>query len=331
MTELPRLFVGFVIVPTTVWIALAVYYHVRWPWLRPLVSLLLLMAVGASLRLLPLVPWALAVWFGLLIIAIAWWFSLCPKSDRDWAIGMDILPRAELNGDALLIRHFRNFSYTASGTPVPRYEERTFDLSRLASLDYFLSHWSGPVMAHTLVSFGFDDGQFLVVSVEARRQRWQSYSPLWGLFRSYELIFVLGDERDIVRLRTNIRRERVYLYRVRIPPQNLRRLLVDYLTRVEMLAVRPEWYNSVTSNCTTNLFHHGHQHLPWWMKPGIFLNGLSARTMYRRGFVGDNRPFKELQTRSAIRERALVAGEAADFSQRIRAEIVLPPPWSESG
>ena len=124
--------------------------------------------------MLPLVPWALAVWLGLLVITIAWWFSLRPRSDRDWAAGMEVIPRAEIVGDTLHVRHFRNFSYTAAGEPIPRYEERTYDLARLSSLDYFLSHWSGPVMAHTLVSFGFDDGQFLCVSVEARRQRWQS-------------------------------------------------------------------------------------------------------------------------------------------------------------
>ena len=324
MTSLAGLFVGLVVVPTTIWIALAIHYHVRWPWLRWFVSFVPLVVVGASLAVLPLVPWALAVWFGLLVITIAWWFSLRPRSDRDWAVGMEVLPRAEIVGDTLCVRHFRNFSYTAAGEPIPRYEERTYDLAKLSSLDYFLSHWSGPVMAHTLVSFGFDDGQFLCVSVEARRQRWQSYSPLWGLFRSYELMFVLGDERDIVRLRTNIRRERVYMYRLRLPPQHLRRLLLDYVSRVEMLATQPAWYNSVTSNCTTNLFYRGHASVPWWMKPGIFLNGFSARTMYRLGFLSDSLPFKELQARCAIRERALAAGDAADFSQQIRAQIVMP-------
>ena len=158
MTSLARLFVGLVVVPTTIWIALAVYYHVRRPWLRWVVSLVPLVVVGASLGVLPLVPWALAVWLGLLVITIAWWFSLRPRSDRDWAVGMEVLPRAEIVGDTLHVRHFRNFSYTAAGEPIPRYEERTYDLAKLSSLDYFLSHWSGPVMAHTLVSFGFDDG-----------------------------------------------------------------------------------------------------------------------------------------------------------------------------
>ena len=257
MTLPAELLVGLVVVPTTIWIALAIHYHVRRPWLRWFVSSVPLAVVAASLGVLPLVPWALAVWLGLLGIAIAWWFSLRPRSDRDWAVGMEVLPRAEIIGDTLYVRNFRNFSHSAARESIPRYEVQAYDLARLSSLDYFLSHWSGPVMAHTLVSFGFDDGKFLCVSVEARRQRWQRYSPLWGLFRSYELMFVLGDERDIVRLRTNIRQERVYLYRLRLSPQNLRRLFLDYVRRVELLAGQAEWYNSITSNCTTNLFYQG--------------------------------------------------------------------------
>ncbi len=326
MTSLIWLFVGFVVVPTTTWIALATHYHFRWPWLRWLVSLVPLVGVGTSLAVLPLVPWALAVWLGLLVITIAWWLSLRPKMDGDWALGMEVLPRAEIVGDTLCVRQFRSFSYEAEDKPTRRYEERTYDLAKLSSLDYFLSHWSGPVMAHTLVSFGFDDGQFLCVSVEARRERWQSYSPLWGIFRAYHLMFVLGDERDIVRLRTNIRRDRVYMYRLRLPPEHLRRLLLDYVSRVERLAAQPAWYNSFSSNCTTNLFYQGRAPAPWWMKFGIFLNGYSARTMYRLGYLSNSLPFQELQARSDIRERALAAGDAADFSQQIRSQMVMPQP-----
>jgi len=236
MNPLAGLFVGLVVIPTTIVVALAIHYHVRSPWPRRFVLVAPLLIVGAVLSLLPLVPWGLAVWLGLLAITLVWWYSLRPKPDRDWIAGMEVLPRAEIVGDKLTVRNFRNFSYEAEDKPTAHYEERTYDLARLSSLDYFLSHWSGPVMAHTLVSFGFDDGQFLCVSVEARRERWQWYSPIGGLFRSYQLIFVLGDERDIIRLRTNIRRDRVYMYRVRLPPEHLRRLLLDYVSRLERLA-----------------------------------------------------------------------------------------------
>lgn len=326
MTLPQRLFAGFVL-STTMVVAPAVHAGVRGPGLRRLASPAPPVVVGVGLGLLPIRPWAVAASFGLLLVTILWRRSLRPKSDSDWKIGMDVLPHSELEGDVLRVRHFRNFRYTASGDPLPQYEERTFDLAKLSSLDYFLSHWSGPAIAHTLVSFGFDDGRFLVVSVEARLRRRQSYSPLRGLFRSYELIFVIGDERDIIRLRTNIRRERVYLYRVRMPRQEVRQLLVDYLARAAQLEERPEWYNSVTSNCTTNLFYHGRRRrVPWWLTPHIFLNGLSARAMYLRGFLDDGVPFKELQSRSDIRERALAAGDEADFSQQIRTHIDPPGP-----
>ena len=114
------------------------------------------------------------------------------------------------------------------------------------------------------------------------------------------------------------------MYRARLAPQQLRRLLLDYVTRIETLAVQPGWYNSVASNCTTNLFYHNRAPVPWWLKPNIFLNGLSARAMYRLGFLDKSLPYRELQARCAIRERALAAGDAADFSQQIRAPIVMP-------
>ncbi len=328
MTFIDWLFIGAVVVPTTLWIALAIHYHYRQPWLRYFASFVPVAVVSICLMLMPLFPWSIGVWLGLVVLGIAWWFSLRPRSDRDWAVGMEVLPQAEIQGDTLRVLNFRNFSYSGDGNPFPRYEERTFDLKRLSSIDYFLSHWSGPIMAHTLVSFGFGDQDFLCVSVEARRQRWQKYSPLWGLFRTYELMFVLGEERDIIRLRTNIRGEQVYMYRLRMPSERLRRLLLDYVDRIERLATHPEWYNSILSNCTTNLFYQRRATAPWWLMPQIFLNGLSARAMYRLGYLDNQSPFEELKSRCAIRERALIADKAVDFSQRIRAPGVIPHPPS---
>jgi hypothetical protein len=310
-----------VVAPSTLWVAMAIHCRVRRPALRWLASLAPPIVVGLSFRLLPFFPWAVAIWAALIGATFVWWLSLRPRSDRDWAVGMEILPVVELAGDTLRIRQFRNFGYTESGDPLPRYEDRSFDLTRLATVDYYLSHWAGPVMAHTLVSFGFDDGSYLALSVEARRRRWQPYSPIWGLFRAYELMFVLGDERDIVRLRTNIRRERVYLYRVRMPRPNVRALLDDYLARVATLSSRPEWYNSFLSNCTTNLFYRGHNRIPRWVRPKIWLNGFSASALYQYGFLDQSVPFRQLQSESDVRERALAAGNVADFSQQIRTHL----------
>jgi hypothetical protein len=325
MTLFEPLFAVFVVIPTTMWIAFAIYCHVRRPGLRWFASLAPLVAVGLSLLLLPMRPWAVAIWLALWLGMILWWLSLRPRSDRDWKAPMTVLPHVELEGDILHVRQFRNFRYTPSGDPLPQYEDPTFDLIKLTSLDYFLAHWSGPAIAHTLVSFGFDDGQFLSLSVEARLEQSDTYSPLRGLYRSYELIYVIGDERDIVHLRTNIRRERVYLYRVRMPREVMRQVLVYFLARAAKLKERPEWYNSITCNCTTNLFYRDRHNVPWWLVPYIFLNGFSPRAMYLRGFLDNSLPFKELQARSDIRERALAAGDAESFSQQIRTHVDSQP------
>jgi hypothetical protein len=315
--------VATIMIPTTVWVALAVYYHVRRPWLRIIALIAPMIFVGGALTTLPLYPWALPVWFVWVGTATTWWFSLRPRMDRNWEIGMEILPQAEIQDERLHVRNFRSFSYSKSGDQIPHFEERVFDLTELQSIDYFLSHWAGPWMAHTLVSFGFSDGKFLCVSVEARRQRWQTYSPLRGLFRCYELMFVFGDERDIVRLRTNVRREQVYMYRLRMPPENVRRLLLDYVTRLGRLAEKPEWYNSIFSNCTTNLFYNRRAKVPACLRHKILLNGLSAHALYQLGFIENRLPFAELQSRCAVRERAIAAGDREDFSQKIREEFEL--------
>ena len=318
------------VAPTTLWMSLAGYYHSRHRGLRVAIALVPMAVVAIAVWRLPFVPWALATWLAMFVATLVWWFSRRPRADRDWADGMDVLPRVSIDGDLVRIEHFRHFEYDAAGQPLPHYEERTFDLARLRSVDFFLSHWTGPVMAHTLVSFGFVDGQYLAVSVEARRQRWQSYSPLWGLFRAYELMYVMGDERDIVRVRSNIRHERVYMYRVCLPVERVRVLFVDYLERAEAIARRPEWYNSITSNCTTNLFYHEHGLIRRRLRPGIFFNGLSARTLYKLGGLASELPFPELQARSAIHELALAAGDSADFSRQIRARMIDPPPAIEA-
>jgi hypothetical protein len=320
---------GSLIVVTTLWMALALHYHRPERWVRWLISLLPIAVVLGSLVLLPH-SWTCALSLAMFAVVWLWWFTRRPLGNRDWALGMDILPRVQIEGDLVHVEHFRCFDYGPSGDPRPHYEQRTFDLSKVCSVDYFLSHWKGPIIAHTLVSFGFDDGQFMAISVEARRQRWQRYSPFWGLFRAYELMFVIGDERDLVRLRTNVRRERVYMYRLRLPVDRVRTLLRDYLQRAQAVAQRPQWYNSIASNCTTNLFYHQHRQTRWWLRPGIFLNGLSARTLYRLGALATDVSFRELQARGAIQNLALEANDSSEFSQRIRAGIIGSQPAVEA-
>jgi hypothetical protein len=310
-------------VPGTVWMALAVHFDLPWPRWRTPLALLLVLGSLALMTLLPLLPAALS-WSALFGGVVWWWLSIEPRGDRDWELGVARAPRVSIDGDKVLIRGFRDFDYRPDGAPVLRYDDRSFDLSRVESLDYFLSHWSGPAIAHTMVSVGFGDDRYLCISVEVRKERGQRYSSLKGFFRQFELIYVIGEERDLVRLRTAIRREEVYLYRVRIPPERIRRFLLECLRRAESLAARPEWYNALTSNCTTNLFAHVEDPPRGLDALKILFNGYSDRYIYRRGAFADHLSFEELKRRSLIRGASSCEGSGPEFSRRLRAGLVEP-------
>jgi hypothetical protein len=185
----------------------------------------------------------------------------------------------------------------------------------------------GPAIAHVFVSFGFGDDH-VAVSVEARREEGEGYSSIQGFFKRFELIYVVGDERDLIRVRTNYRRdppEDVYLYRVRAPVENIRRLFLEYVRAINELAERPRFYDTLTTNCTTTVALHtrvnpGHLPLSW----KVLLSGHAAEYVYEEGRLDTSLPFAELQRRSRVNDAARAADQAPDFSRRIRAGLPGP-------
>jgi hypothetical protein len=176
-----------------------------------------------------------------------------PSADRDWSTDQRVLPRATLAGDKVTVHDLRNFSYRTVSDYVPHYESRTYDLNKLDSVWFMVERFGDtPGIAHTLLSFGFGD-EYVAISVEIRKERGETYSPLKGLLRQYELMYVVADERDVIGLRTNFRRDPVYLYPVKTTPEKMRRVFVEMITRANKLAAEPEFYNTLTNNCTTNI------------------------------------------------------------------------------
>jgi hypothetical protein len=152
----------------------------------------------------------------------AWWSTIPPANDRDWAPEYAVLPRATIEGDRVTLHDVRNFDYRTETDFTPRYEERTYDLRRLDSMDLVASYWMGEAIAHVMLSFGFAGEDFVAVSIETRRERTEGYSTVAGFFKQYELFYVVADERDLIRLRTNYREhppEDVYLYRTDTRPE----------------------------------------------------------------------------------------------------------------
>jgi hypothetical protein len=274
-------------------------------------------------------PWRRALLvFGVGFVGLlGWWSTLRPSNDRDWTADVARLPRAELRGDQLTIENVRNFDYRSETDFTPHWETRTFDLSRFAGLDLFMSYWGSPSIAHTIMSWEFDDGPPLAISIETRKERDEAYSPVAGFFRQYEIYYVVTDERDLVRLRTNYRGEQVYLYHLRTPKDRARRMLLDYVDSFNALVERPAFYNALTDNCTTTIRTHV-KHIgaamPWDWR--LLANGYLDEMLYERAVVATGRPFAALKADALVNARAREADQDPEFSRRIREGLAPRPP-----
>jgi hypothetical protein len=268
---------------------------------------------------------ALAAFATLFVLLFVCWNHLQPSNDRDWQPEHAVLAYASIDGDHVTLHNIRNFDYRTPTDFTPGYYDRTFDLRQLDSVDLFTVYWMGPAIAHVFLSFGFTDGSHVAVSIETRTERGEGYSSLRGFFRQYELYYAVGDERDIVRLRTNYRQdppEQVYLYRLHGSPGSAQRLFLDYLREINSLRDHAEWYNTLTTNCTSTIWLHSQinpGHVPYSWK--MLLTGYVPEYLYEHGKLDTSVPFTELQQRAHINALALAADRAPDFSQRIRAAL----------
>jgi hypothetical protein len=253
---------------------------------------------------------------------VVWWASISPSHHRPWRPEVAVMPRAVIDGDRVRLTGVRNFDYRSRNDFTVRYEEREVRLSHLTGLDFYVSYFSEGPVAHTFLSFIFDNAPPLSISIETRPEVGEGFAPIASLFKQFELIYVVGDERDLVGVRTNHRREAVYLYRLNSSADDARRLLLIYLTRINELADRPEFYHLLTNSCTINIIRYANAA----GRVGRFdvrhlLNGLIDSYLYHSGRVDTTMPFDELRRRSQINEAAEAADGAPDFSERIRASL----------
>ena len=274
--------------------------------------------------------WPAVAAYALLCAAILFlWSSIQPSNDRDWQPEVAVLPYATISGDRVTVHNIRNFDYRSETDFTPAYYDKTFDLRELQSVDIVSAYWMGPAIAHVFVSFGFTGDDHLAISIEVRKPKGEGYSTLKGFFRQYELFYVVADERDVIRLRTNYRTdppEDVYIYRTRSSSEARRRLFLEYMQRINALRTKPEFYNTLTTNCTTNIWTNSHvnpERVPLTWK--ILASGYVPEYLYEQGRLETmDLSFPELQRRAHVNARAKAADSAADFSRRIRV-------WSEVG
>lgn len=259
---------------------------------------------------LPLVP----------ALALSGWSMFPPRNDRNWIPEVAQTASAEIEGDVITLHHVRNFEWRSETEFTPRWETRTYHLSQLRHLDLVMTYWGSPHVCHTMLTFDFGAGVRLCVSIEARREHGEDYSALAGLFRRYELIYVFADERDVVRLRTRIRPNNdVYLYRLNATPAVAQAMFLDYVRTANALRERPDWYHSLTTNCSTTIRQHvrrAHVPDPWDWR--VLANGHVDGRLYDFGYVNRDLSLPELKRRSLITPAARAADAAPDFSDLIR-------------
>jgi hypothetical protein len=310
----------FLLLPGVAWATAALLIDAPAPWGRWLAicyvmaSLLLWLASFWRRR------WLAGTAAGFLGVLL-WWFSLQPSDSRSWQPDVDRTASADIAGGAVTIHNVRNFTYRTENDYQPQWETRHYDLDQLTGVDLFITYWGSPWIAHPILSFQFADGQRIAFSIEARKEMGEAYSALKGFFRQYELIYIVGDEGDLIRLRTTYRSgEEVYLYHTTLSPIAARAVFLDYLRGLNDLHQQPVFYNALTSNCTTNIRLHTAAapggSLPWNWR--LLLNGKADEYVYQEGGLAGGLPFAVLKAAAHINDAARAAGQSPQFSDLIR-------------
>jgi len=257
-----------------------------------------------------------------LIGLLVWWARLTPTNDHEWADDVARITTGTVDGSRVTLHNVRNFDWRSQTDYTRRWETRSYDLDHVRTVDMIMSYWKGPAIAHMLISFGFDDGEKAVFSVEVRRQRIQAFSEIGGFFKEFELSIIAADERDVVRLRTNVRGEDVYLYRLQLPQEAMRSLFLGYVGEANSLVDSPRFYNTITVNCTTLVYQMMKRivgRLP--LDYRLLFSGYLPEYVYRVGGLDRRHSLEELRRLGRITERARVSDRSESFSADIRRGI----------
>ena len=244
-----------------------------------------------------------------------------PSNDRDWSPDQAVLSYAEFDGNLVTVHNIRNSQYRTTEDYTVRYYDKTFDLDKLDSVDFIVVPFPGfESLAHTMLSFGFAGKDYLCVSVEVRKEKGEQYAAFDGLMNQFEIMYVVADERDLIGLRTNYRMHDVHLYPTQAKPEQARALFMDVFGRVNKLARQPEFYNTLTNNCTTNIVRHVNRLWPDRVPTDYrsMLPGHTARLAYDLGLLDTDTSFERTRLAARVNEPAYVYRDSEEFSVKIR-------------
>jgi hypothetical protein len=316
------------VVFVSAWCGLALWYRLPLPDGLRVASALLILLLGVTTiatsfsryRIAALVAFAAAV-----TSTAIWWSTIRPLDHADWAPDVARQVTGYVAGDQLVLTNVRDFEWHDGQHATERWVTRSYNLDKLRTLDLFMSYWAGPEMAHVILSFGFEGDEYLAWSIEVRRTRDGEFSPVADLFKSNPLIIVAADERDVVRVRSNLRGEDVQLYRLNASPEAARPLLLEYVSDANELAARPQFYNSLTTNCTTTavrMMRAVGAAIPFDWR--LIVNGYLPDYAYARGALDTRVSLPVLRENAHIDQRARLADASPRFSKLIRVDVPSP-------
>ena len=259
---------------------------------------------------------------GLCACFALWLYTDHPSNNREWAGEYAVLADAIQDGRIVHMRNIRDFTYKTETDYTAHYYNADFNLDQLASIDLITSYWAGDSIAHVFLSFGFDDGRHLAVSIETRRQKKFAYSTIAGFFHHYELTYVTADERDLIGVRTDIRKEQVYLYRLQLSAQTREAVFKNYLEQIHRLTFQPRWYNTLMDNCTTEILARANARTRYRLDWRVLLSGYTASLAYDLGLLNTHYDFATLRQLSRIK-RPDNATPDANYSNEIRESLPL--------
>jgi len=312
------------------WAFGALYYD--FPVGKPIIAWAFAAAIIAAIVFLHGAVRKLGAVFLAFALVLTWWLTLKPSNNGNWQPDVAQLAWADINGDEFTFHNVRNCDYRTATDYAAHWDTRTVRLSQITGIDLAIDYWGSPWIAHPIVSFQLADAPPLCFSIETRKKLGQTYSTIGGLYRQFELTYIVADERDVIRVRTNYRKEDIYLYRLTISPTQARERFLEYIHSLNALRNKPRWYNAVTTNCTTSIRtqHPADERPPWDWR--ILLNGKGDELMYERHLlVTGELSFAELKTRSLIDTRAIAANDSPDFSKLIREGLPFTFPSEASG
>jgi Domain of unknown function (DUF4105) len=330
--------VAVIVLPLLIlWGGFALWYQIPGGPIVKTIVVVVWAAVGLALLVLALKGRPLAALGSFAVvfaILLAWWNQIPPSNNRAWADDVSRTLSGRVDGNIVTLYDVRNFEWRTNDDYTKRWETRTYDLTQLESVDLICSYWSMKAIAHILVSFGFSDGSHVAFSVEIRREKQESFSEIGGFFKEFELSVIAADERDVIRVRTNVRGEDDYLYHLRLPVEQMRSLFLAYVNEANTLVHTPRWYNTITVNCTTLVYHMMKRivgALP--LDYRLLFSGYLPEYVYKVGGLDPRYSLEQLRAFGRITDRAKAADQSARFSQDIRQGIppLLPQPPTASG